>query len=292
MKPNQYYVLTQAGGTAAGPLSKAEVEERITSGTFQGNDLVWVFGTREPRRELRRAPEFTTTFKALALVQRQSELAADRLKRNSRWMLGSILGAAVLGSVVLGKAMSGEDEWVRVLCLWLVLPLVAGLLARTFANDPEDGGLFFCGGSIVGIIAAVILPFVIGNLPAPGNLQDLTASEQDPSQTVSNLHPRSETSYISSAGSWHSGGTLHRARVRQWKNATVANKLATCADWISAWQRLGLTRNATYSPDELRLDANELRSCLDQALEPIGDHEEVAGYASLSAYLLQILRKE
>jgi len=33
---------------------------------------------------------------------------------------------------------------------------------------------------------------------------------------------------------WYEGGTLHKQKIRDWKNSTEENKLATCADgkWL------------------------------------------------------------
>ncbi len=32
---------------------------------------------------------------------------------------------------------------------------------------------------------------------------------------------------------WYSGGTLHKATIREWKAASYRNRLATCADFVS-----------------------------------------------------------
>ena len=36
------------------------------------------------------------------------------------------------------------------------------------------------------------------------------------------------------AKEWYEGGTLHDATIAQWKRAKRQDKIATCADWVSA----------------------------------------------------------
>lgn len=61
---------------------------------------------------------------------------------------------------------------------------------------------------------------------------------------------------------WYSGGTLHESTWRQWKEATVDNKLATAADWITG----------AYEPDwqtfeDLRTLSTELVICVDETAD-------------------------
>lgn len=39
---------------------------------------------------------------------------------------------------------------------------------------------------------------------------------------------------LAHAKEWYEGGTLHETTIAQWKKAAKQNKIATCADWISA----------------------------------------------------------
>ena len=39
---------------------------------------------------------------------------------------------------------------------------------------------------------------------------------------------------VSCAKEWQQGGTLHNATIAEWKRSSHENKLATCADWLSA----------------------------------------------------------
>jgi len=46
---------------------------------------------------------------------------------------------------------------------------------------------------------------------------------------------------------WYEGGTLHKAKISEWKVATEENKLATCADYMA-------TVDNTVSMDVLKKD--------------------------------------
>lgn len=98
--------------------------------------------------------------------------------------------------------------------------------------------------------------------------------------------------HCADAREWFRGGTLHSATVHQWNSAAEENKLATCGDWISAWEKHGLTRKKYLSMDEIKEDAMELRACLNEALQAISDDEKVNPYASLCAMQLRILKRE
>ena len=80
--------------------------------------------------------------------------------------------------------------------------------------------------------------------------------------------------------------------VAQWNGATAANKLATCGNWIAAWEKAGLTAKAYGPLSDLRPDAEELRACLDAALQALRDTERVNPYASICALQLGILRQQ
>ena len=74
---------------------------------------------------------------------------------------------------------------------------------------------------------------------------------------------------------WVRGATLQNSSVAQWNRATAANKLATCGNWIAAWEKAGLTAKKYGPLSDLRPDAEELRACLDIALQPLRDTERV-----------------
>ncbi len=76
----------------------------------------------------------------------------------------------------------------------------------------------------------------------------------------SNNGNRSTTTRSSSVKEWYEGGTLHKAKIADWKNATYRNKLATCADFMAK------TDN-TISMEELKYRAVALVSCIDTSVE-------------------------
>jgi hypothetical protein len=104
--------------------------------------------------------------------------------------------------------------------------------------------------------------------------------------------PALATQEFQAVSDWFRGGTLHNASVAEWNRATEANKLATCGDWIAAWERDGLTSKKYGSMEEIRADAVELRGCLNEAVQGLRDSEKVAPYATLCAMQLGILKRE
>lgn len=77
----------------------------------------------------------------------------------------------------------------------------------------------------------------------------------------------------SSSDEWYVGGTLHKATISEWKNATEKNKLATCADFAANIKKMN---NKSYNSDvaSMKKDATQLMNCIDEA---------VKGYAAENA---------
>ena len=78
---------------------------------------------------------------------------------------------------------------------------------------------------------------------------------------------------------WYSGGTLHKATVAEWHNATYANRLATCADWVVVSNRAEAERDfSTVKPKAI-----EVEICITEATKGIAEiqHHQVAEYAAL-----------
>lgn len=72
------------------------------------------------------------------------------------------------------------------------------------------------------------------------------------------------------SGEWYQGGTLHGATVREWKNATYQNKLATCGDMVANLWLKGLTNfEINNPPDDFKPYAQELVVFIDTATEGI-----------------------
>lgn len=77
---------------------------------------------------------------------------------------------------------------------------------------------------------------------------------------------------------WYDGGTLHRATMGEWMQATRANRLATCGDIIAnKYLRAGSPRLA----DDVRGEAEDLMACIDAAYGGSKmDHLKVAEIAA------------
>lgn len=67
------------------------------------------------------------------------------------------------------------------------------------------------------------------------------------------------------AKEWYEGGTLHDATIAQWKRASQSNKLATCADWLSALYMRGNLTISVSDFSDLRTYAGALVNYIDEA---------------------------
>ena len=81
---------------------------------------------------------------------------------------------------------------------------------------------------------------------------------------------------------WYQGGTLHKAKIVDWKNASDRNKLATCGDFLAK------KYNAS-SLAKIKLRAENLQICIDEAVfgHTYSDESEVASVASLCMVLME-----
>ena len=70
---------------------------------------------------------------------------------------------------------------------------------------------------------------------------------------------------------WLKNGTLHKSKVKDWKNATDENKLATCADFAAKIKEMENEKYKTIN--EMKIDAIELKSCIDAAVNG-GDYTD------------------
>ena len=76
---------------------------------------------------------------------------------------------------------------------------------------------------------------------------------------------------------WYAGGTLHKATVAEWSQATERNKLATAADWVTAGYKLTTVEEMTvYAPQIVAcLDAFIADNAVVQPTSPIIDSATV-----------------
>jgi hypothetical protein len=81
-----------------------------------------------------------------------------------------------------------------------------------------------------------------------------------------------------SAPKWYQGGTLHKKSALEWQTASSKDKLATCADFVTAmWQNGDLKpsiANRLSTVDDVRPYAQELVDFLDAAFKPDPDPEQ------------------
>lgn len=75
---------------------------------------------------------------------------------------------------------------------------------------------------------------------------------------------------------WYNGGNLHKTKMSEWKNASEKNKLATCGDFMA-------TVDNSVSMDELKVRAENLKTCIDEATKGLDEMntEPVSSIASL-----------
>ena len=68
-----------------------------------------------------------------------------------------------------------------------------------------------------------------------------------------------------SAKEWYEGGTLHDATIAQWKRAKRQDKIATCADWVSALLMKSKLDLVIASPDDLKKCVTALVDYIDKS---------------------------
>ena len=97
----------------------------------------------------------------------------------------------------------------------------------------------------------------------------------DNSSTKSNKMPTSTKTPVNTVDNWYEGGSLHKAKISNWKTSTDKNKLATCADFMAIVDN-------SVSMNELKKRATSLKNCIDKAVEgPEGiNNQSVSGIAA------------
>lgn len=83
---------------------------------------------------------------------------------------------------------------------------------------------------------------------------------------------------------WYEGGTLHKGKIGDWRNAQTANKLATCADFVALTAK---RQGRTISLPMMRIEAENLMKCIDTAISGNKvDHLEIAEIAASCLILI------
>ena len=74
---------------------------------------------------------------------------------------------------------------------------------------------------------------------------------------------------------WYEGGSLHRATIAEWRDASPENRIATCAEFLAALWSKGRLREEIAAkiktPDDLLAPVTSLVACIDKATEPEAD---------------------
>ena len=84
---------------------------------------------------------------------------------------------------------------------------------------------------------------------------------------------------------WYQGGSLHKAKIVGWKNASEKNKLATCGDFMA-------TVDNTVSMTELKVRAENLKICIDEATRDLDNmnNESISSIASMCIVTMGYLK--
>lgn len=73
-------------------------------------------------------------------------------------------------------------------------------------------------------------------------------------------------------GKWYEGGTLHSSSIKEWRAASLENRLATCDEFVAALWSKGRLREdmATKitTPDDLLGPVTALVACINKATAP------------------------
>lgn len=97
----------------------------------------------------------------------------------------------------------------------------------------------------------------------------------------------------SSATEWYEGGTLHEATIAQWKRASRQNKIATCADWVSALCMKSKLSIPISGSDDLKTCTTALVDYIDNASKNTKaiDRETVSAVALLGMIMAGWIRQ-
>lgn len=161
---------------------------------------------------------------------------------------------------------------------WLALsrlsesPNPAGAKKRAIVGISLSSFWLLC--LLVGIVAPKPKP--PASRPAPQN--DSGSEQSGPSS-----QERPQWTYKGSE--WYRGGTLHRATVKEWREADYTNRLATAADW--ALTMLEKSGNKPADTDALKPFAVDLEACVSTtAASGYADGQSVSELAAACWILL------
>lgn len=133
------------------------------------------------------------------------------------------------------------------------------------------------------LLAAVVI-LIVGNLL----FENLKGDKSSNSASVSSYRSGSysgHTTRTKSRSEWYSSGDLHAKKIREWRNASYANRLATSADFAA--RMLDKNGERPRSMDDLRPIASSLEIAISEvARGGDADSQSVASVASACWVLL------
>lgn len=128
------------------------------------------------------------------------------------------------------------------------------------------GGCLVLLGSVV--VGLVVLGAILSQISPTGDESPPTPPRERSHQTRTDRRPTPP------ANSWTLGGTLHNATLKEWREASYRNRLATAADFVAATAKnRNLRLDTTQS---LRRYAEELEACISATAaesHPAIDHQ-------------------
>ncbi len=81
---------------------------------------------------------------------------------------------------------------------------------------------------------------------------------------------------------WYQGGSLHKATVTEWRDATYRNRLATCADFVTGTLlSSGYDERKIDIENQVRPAATGLEACISEAASGVGPTESVSFLAAM-----------
>lgn len=99
---------------------------------------------------------------------------------------------------------------------------------------------------------------------------------------LSQKTPTTKPSAKNTETPWYAGGTLHKGTVKQWRNASYTNRLATSADFVASTQEVDFG-----DMDVFKKMASETEECISTAvLDGDFDNQKVSDFAVSCLLLL------
>lgn len=173
------------------------------------------------------------------------------------------------------------------------------------APEPKKSGLFEKVYKVaVLVIAVLFIKNMIDYKPAPKNEETqphITASANSGKIAI-NLNtgeiatskPQPKKAQKDKTGKmWFEGGTLHQATVKEWRNATKENKLATCADFVAGQWKTDKLRFSISDMDGLKYYAQELVDFIDTSTEDIKEinNHKITEIAAMGFFVMNWLKE-